>query len=149
MRRRPRLALLALLVAGGVLLTAGPADAVPATPGAPAAHLTAAGPDRVAQSGEPAEDPDGDATTDDEPLPGGDIIPLPDSGAEPEDAGDRGGALQITVFLVMLAGIALIVTLVVRESRKARRARDARVAAGDGGDDDGGHPNGAYSSQSR
>jgi hypothetical protein len=143
MRRRPLLALLASLavvVAGAVLLGAGPAGA---SPGAPE---RGAG---VAQSGDPAADPDGDATTDDEPLPGGDIIPEPDSGVEPEDAGDRGGALQLTVFVVMLAGIALIVTLIVRESRKARRARDARRAGvGDGGGD-GGQPNGAYSSQSR
>ena len=117
MRRRPLLALLAslaLVVAGAVLLGAGPAGASLSAPEREAG---------VAQSGDPAADPDGDATTDDEPLPGGDIIPQPDSGVEPEDAGDRGGALQLTVFVVMLAGIALIVTLIVRESRKARRAR--------------------------
>jgi hypothetical protein len=127
MRRPSLLALLALLVTAGVALAAGPAGATPAAPG---------GQDRVAQSADPADDPDGDATTDDAPLPGGDIIPQPNSGTEPEDAGDRGGALQLTVFVAMLAGVALIVTLVVRESRRARRASEG----------DGDQPSGAYSS---
>ena len=130
MRRPSLLALLALLVTAGVAFAAGPAGATPAALAAPG------GQERVAQSGDPADDPDGDATTDDAPLPGGDIIPQPNSGTEPEDAGDRGGALQLTVFVAMLAGVALIVTLVVRESRRARRAREG----------DGDQPSGAYSS---
>jgi hypothetical protein len=80
----------------------------------------------AAQGEAPENDPDGNVSTNDQPVPGGDIIPEPDSGVEPTDAGDRGGSLQLTVFVVMLAGIGLIVGLAVRESRKARRARGER-----------------------
>jgi hypothetical protein len=51
-------------------------------------------------------------------APGQHIIPRPNSGAEPEDAGDRGGALQLAV----------LVTLAVRESRRNRRQRAATSA---------------------
>ncbi|WP_436792519.1 hypothetical protein [Actinospongicola halichondriae] len=54
---------------------------------------------------------------------GGGIIPRPDSGVEPEDAGDRGGALQTVLFVVVLGGVAVIGGLVVRESRRARAER--------------------------
>lgn len=54
---------------------------------------------------------------------GGGIIPRPDSGTEPEDAGDRGGALQTVLFVTILGGVAVIAALVVRESRRARAER--------------------------
>lgn len=54
---------------------------------------------------------------------GGGIIPRPNSGVEPDDAGDRGGALQTLVFVLVLAGVALIIALIVRESRRKRAAR--------------------------
>lgn len=53
----------------------------------------------------------------------GHIIPEPNSGVAPTDAGDRGGALQTVVFAVVIAGVGAIGMLVVRESRKARSAR--------------------------
>lgn len=57
------------------------------------------------------------------------IIPEPGSGAEPDEAGDRGGALQIAVFVLLVAGVGAIVALVVRSSRRARTgADDARVS---------------------
>jgi hypothetical protein len=98
-----------------------------------AAHTgpVAAAPAVPAQAGDPASDPDGDATTDDEPVPAGDIIPEPDSGRAPEDAGDRGGALQVTVFLAIVGGLATIVALGVRESRRARaRQQGSRQPSG-------------------
>lgn len=54
------------------------------------------------------------------------MIPRPNSGEEPTEAGDRGGALQLAVFGGIVVGVALILTLVVRESRRnlARRAVD-------------------------
>ena len=48
------------------------------------------------------------------------IIPEPNSGHAPEDAGDRGGALQTTVLVVVVAGVAGGVFHVVRQSRRAR-----------------------------
>ncbi len=54
---------------------------------------------------------------------GGGIIPRPNSGVEPDDAGDRGGALQSLVFVLVLVGIALIIGLIVRESRRKRAER--------------------------
>lgn len=62
-------------------------------------------------------------TTLDRQPDGGGIIPRPDSGQEPEDAGDRGGVLQTALFVAVLGGVVLIATLVVRESRKARADR--------------------------
>ncbi|HEX9992324.1 MAG TPA: hypothetical protein VGB14_05295, partial [Acidimicrobiales bacterium] len=49
-------------------------------------------------------------------------VPRPNSGAPPEDAGDRGGWAQGLVFVLTLAGLAAIVVLVVRSSRRARAA---------------------------
>ena len=51
------------------------------------------------------------------------IIPEPNSGEEPEDAGDRGGALQTVLFGLMLLGVVAIGFFVYRESRKARERR--------------------------
>jgi hypothetical protein len=113
--------LLGLLLALG--LTVAFLGAHPGPGGAlPARHATAA------QAGDPADDPDGDASTDDAPVPGGDIIPQPNSGREPTEAGDRGGALQGLVFVAILAGVGTIVGLAVRESRRARRGRPAADA---------------------
>ncbi len=66
---------------------------------------------------------DAPVTTLGEQPEGGGIIPRPDSGVEPEDAGDRGGALQTLVFVVVVGGVVLIGGLVVRESRRARSER--------------------------
>lgn len=54
---------------------------------------------------------------------GGGIIPRPDSGVAPEDAGDRGGVLQTLLFVIVVGGVASIIGLVVRESRRARAER--------------------------
>jgi hypothetical protein len=67
------------------------------------------------------EDPPAGATTEDTPVPARDIIPRPDSGTPPGEAGDRGGALQIAVFAAIVAGVCGIVALIVRDSRRARR----------------------------
>ena len=58
--------------------------------------------------------PDGDLTLD---------VGAGDRGVEPDDAGDRGGALQTLVFVLVLLGIALISGLIVRESRRKRSER--------------------------
>ena len=72
---------------------------------------------------QPQDDPDGDPSTDDAPLPEQDIIPRPNSGRPPADAGDRGGALQGLVFALIVIGVGGIAVLVVRESRRARARR--------------------------
>jgi hypothetical protein len=66
------------------------------------------------------------ATTEDTPVPGQDIIPRPNSGHEPTDAGDRGGALQIAVLVAIVAGVGGVTALAVRDARRSRR----RSAAG-------------------
>ena len=64
---------------------------------------------------------DDTSTTSTVPGPVDGIIPRPNSGAEPTEAGDRGGALQVAVLVAIVVGVGVIVTLVVRESRRARR----------------------------
>ena len=66
---------------------------------------------------------DGDATTTSVIDEGGDIIPEPNSGSEPEDAGDRGGALQTVLFIGIVGGIVVMALVVARQSRKARADR--------------------------
>ena len=66
----------------------------------------------------------GDDTTTTSTVPGSvdGIIPRPNSGSEPSEAGDRGGALQVAVLVGIVVGVTVIVALVVRESRRARRS---------------------------
>lgn len=73
----------------------------------------------VAQSDDDAQQ----TTTTTEPASGGNIIPEPNSGSEPDDAGDRGGALQTALFVGIVVAIAGGVALVVRQSRQARAER--------------------------
>ncbi len=84
-----------------------------------------AAPGPVGQDGPdaPADDGTGSSSGDelDEPVPGNDIIPLPNSGHEPTEAGDRGGALQILVLVLMVGGVGGIVALAARDVRRARR----------------------------
>lgn len=60
------------------------------------------------------------STTSPEQVPTEDIIPRPDSGEEPSEAGDRGGGLQLAVLAVMVAGVGVIALLAVRQSRNVR-----------------------------
>lgn len=52
--------------------------------------------------------------------PGGHIIPRPNSGEAPEEAGDRGGALQLLVLGLVVVAVAGGIALVVRDSRRSR-----------------------------
>lgn len=54
--------------------------------------------------------------------------PRPNCGYKPTDAGERGGALQITVFFVMMGAIAVIGTVIVRNIVKRDRAIAAELA---------------------
>lgn len=50
------------------------------------------------------------------------FLPKPGCGKEPEQAGDRGGALQYAVFALMLGGLAVIGTVLVRNVMRRDRA---------------------------
>ncbi len=56
-----------------------------------------------------------------EDAPG--IIPEPNEGVEPQDPGDRGGALQTAVFLLIIGAAVTIGAFVVHQSRRARAER--------------------------
>ena len=113
MHRRAPVTVAVLLVAAVTTLSV---LSVPASVGAAVAVGGSVRP--VAQ--QPEDDPDGDPSTDDAPLPEPDMIPEPNSGRTPTDAGDRGGALQGVVLLFVVIGVGGIAVLVVRESRRAR-----------------------------
>jgi hypothetical protein len=92
---------------------------------APAGAAVAVGGSASAVTQQPEDDPDGDPSTDDTPLPEQDMIPEPNSGRPPTEAGDRGGALQGLVLLFIIIGVGGIAVLAVRESRSARAGRTA------------------------
>lgn len=56
-------------------------------------------------------------------VPTQDIIPEPNSGRAPEDAGDRGGALQTALFIGLVVAIGAGGAFVVHQSRQARAER--------------------------
>lgn len=53
-------------------------------------------------------------------VPTQDIIPKPNSGSAPEEAGDRGGALQLLLPALIVAALGGAVWHLTRESRRAR-----------------------------
>lgn len=55
-------------------------------------------------------------------------MPRPDCGFKPQDAGERGGWLQLTVFWVMIGALALIGTVIFRNIVRRDRAIAARLA---------------------
>jgi len=50
----------------------------------------------------------------------GNPIPRPNSGHEPENPGDRGGWVQLTLLALTVGGVAVIVLLVWREATRRR-----------------------------
>jgi hypothetical protein len=118
-RRRIPVFVAVLLVVAVTVLSAG----------APVGAAVAACGSVPAAAQQPEDDPDGDPSTDDAPLPGQEMIPEPNSGRPPSDAGDRGGALQGVVLLLIVIGVGGIAGLGLRESR---RARARRIAGSDG-----------------
>ena len=51
------------------------------------------------------------------------IIPRPNSGHEPEDAGDRGGALQIAVLVLIVVGVGVVCVQIFRQTRQREDVR--------------------------
>ena len=129
MRRRPLLATASLVLAASIVVAAPAlAGAVPRPAAVGGAAVpVAAGPGQ--QPDAPADDGTGDSEDEGtgggsgDPVPGDGIIPEPDSGRAPDDAGDRGGALQALVFFLVVAGLGGGLALAVRESRRNRAAR--------------------------
>ena len=52
-------------------------------------------------------------------MPTQEIIPEPNAGHAPEEAGDRGGSLQLLVLVLVLAGIGGVAFHVTRQARRA------------------------------
>ena len=118
--RRPLAVLLAALLCAALAVLGAPLHAVAGAqePDAPADDGT---------GGSADEEPD-----ENRPPPGAveqDIIPRPNSGEEPTEAGDRGGGLQILVFVAIVAGLGTIALLATRDVRRSRtRTRGAEPA---------------------
>lgn len=90
------------------------------------ALVLAAGTPVAAQRGGDGSAP----TTEDTAVPVPRMIPLPNTGTKPTDAGDRGGALQILVFVALVAGVGGITALAVRDARRSRRRAAERQSSG-------------------
>lgn len=56
------------------------------------------------------------------------FLPKPGCGKAPEQAGDRGGALQYLVFGIMLTGLGVIGTVLIRNVIKRDRAMAEQLA---------------------
>lgn len=113
-----RLAAVALVVSTVAAL--GSAVVAPAV----SASVSVAG----AAAGDGAGDGDAPQTTSTLPTDNrelGDIIPGPNEGSEPQDPGDPGGWLQVSLFFLVCGAILVIVGAVWLSSRRARRAQEA------------------------
>jgi hypothetical protein len=60
------------------------------------------------------------------------VIPKPNSGSAPQQAGDRGGALQIGLFGVLVLALAFIGAVIIRSTMRNSRIRDAGLQKGSG-----------------
>jgi hypothetical protein len=58
------------------------------------------------------------------------VIPKPNSGSAPQQAGDRGGALQIGLFGVLVLALAFIGAVIIRSTMRNSRVRDAALQKG-------------------
>lgn len=82
----------------------------------------------AAQSGDPVSPEDTFGTTSTLPVDSrqlGDMIPKPNTGMEPQSAGDPGGWLQVSLFFLICAAIVVIGLAVWWSSRRARARRAA------------------------
>ena len=76
-----------------------------------------------AQNAEPTTPPVEIDEVNDVDSPLGEIIPKPNSGAPPENPGDRGGALQLTLLALVVTFFAFAVFSVRRQVRAAQANR--------------------------
>jgi hypothetical protein len=75
----------------------------------------------AAQSGDDTPQTTSTLPTDNRQL--GDMIPKPNTGMEPQSAGDPGGWLQVSLFFIICAAIVVIATAIWWSSRRARLRR--------------------------
>jgi hypothetical protein len=54
--------------------------------------------------------------------------PRPDCGKKPQSSGDRGGWMQYTVFVVMLAGVGVVGSVLIRNVIRRDRAIAERMS---------------------
>ena len=59
------------------------------------------------------------------------FLPKPDCGYAPQDAGERGGSLQITLFFVMIGAVGVVGSVIVRNVVRRDRAIAAALARTD------------------
>jgi hypothetical protein len=52
-------------------------------------------------------------------------LPRANSGRAPQQAGDRGGALQLALLVILVGGLTFIASVIVRSARRQNRALDA------------------------
>ena len=57
--------------------------------------------------------------------------PRPDCGKKPQSSGDRGGWMQYTVFLVMLAGVGVVGSVLIRNVIRRDRAIAEKMSQGE------------------
>jgi uncharacterized protein HemX len=62
-------------------------------------------------------------------VPAQDIVPRPNSGHEPTEAGDRGGALQLGILAIVVVAIGAAVLHLRRQSQRARAATGDQTAS--------------------
>ena len=107
--RRCLAALVAAFVLAAMTVLAGPpvAAAPNQQPDAPADDGTGGSADDEGENPQPV-------------VPDQDIIPRPNSGHEPTEAGDRGGALQVLVFVAIVVGVGTVGLLAARDIRRSR-----------------------------
>lgn len=68
-----------------------------------------------------ADEPSGSSGSE---VPSQGIVPKPNSGTAPEEAGDRGGALQLLVLAGVVVAVGGTTARLVRQSRGARRRHE-------------------------
>jgi hypothetical protein len=108
------------------LLAAPTGWATPASSGP--AHPVAEASVQQEEPGPP--EADGSTTTSATAVPGEEMIPEPNEGRPPQDAGDRGGWLQLGLLVVILVAVGLIAWRVVVEARRNRERAEGLRSSG-------------------
>jgi hypothetical protein len=128
------LAILASLAVAATLLLASPAVAgaarlAPPATARPVPGLEVAAPvaGRLAAAQQPPA-PTTSIAPDETLVPIPRIIPLPNSGHKPADAGDPGGFLQVSLFFFICGAIVLICGLIYLDARRKKRRREAATS---------------------
>jgi hypothetical protein len=101
-----------------VVVLSGWAVPVLAGPSHPAAGQDREHQEQEQQPGGPGESGRSSTTTTSPAAPDRDIIPDPNSGQPPSEAGDRGGALQLALLALILVGVGVVVWRIAVSARR-------------------------------